>query len=150
MISATQCAALAGLKPDDLILGVCVSSKHRSLLSTYLLNLHRGHMAVKDMIVADLRRFRELGAFACAADLLVVLRLFLMIHPEARCARICEVRDDNKPIETTKETNVIEFAGWSRTRRFGKIVAERPNAELLTERPAKTSSRFGLLTGQEQ
>jgi hypothetical protein len=149
MISATQCAALAGLKPDDLILGVCVSSKHRSLLSTYLLSLHRGPMAVKNLIVADLRRFRDLGAFAYAGDLLVVLRLFLMIHPEARSARNSEAHNEHDPIETTT-TNVIEFEGWSRARRFGRIAVQRPNAELLAERPAKASSRFDMVTGQEQ
>jgi hypothetical protein len=150
MISATQCAALAGLKPDDLILGVCVSSKHRSLLSTYLLSLHRGPMAVKNLIVADLRRFRDLGAFAYAGDLLVVLRLFLMIHPEARSARNSEAHDDCAPIDRAKNSNVIELEGWSRARKFDKMVVNRPNVELFAKRPAGASSRLRLLTGQEQ
>lgn len=149
MISATQCAALVGLKSDDLVLGVCVSSKHRSLLSTYLLSLHRGPMAVKNLIVADLRRFRDLGAFAYAGDLLVVLRLFLMIHPEARRPRNPEAHDDSKSIEGTDKSNVVELAGWIRTRRFDNIVVQPPNAELPVDRPATPSSRFGLQTGQE-
>ena len=39
-------------------------------------------MAVRDMIVADLRRFRELGALQPTADLLLVLRLFLTVVTE--------------------------------------------------------------------
>lgn len=82
MISVTQCAAFAGLASDELILGVAPSAKHRLLLSSYLLNLELGKfgpVTVRDMIVADMRRFRELGALQRAADLLLVLRLFLTI-----------------------------------------------------------------------
>lgn len=44
-------------------------------------------MAVREMIIADLRRFRDLGALQPSADLLLVLRLFLTDHPEARCVQ---------------------------------------------------------------
>ncbi len=87
MISATQCAGFAGLASNEMILGVTPSAKHRSLLSSYLLNLERGPVAVREMIIADLRRFRELGALQPSADLLLVLRLFLTDHPEARCVQ---------------------------------------------------------------
>jgi hypothetical protein len=90
MISVTQCAAFAGLASDELILGVAPSVKHRSLLSSYLLNLELGKLgpiAVRDMIVADMRRFRELGALQRAADLLLVLRLFLTIVQSPDAAR---------------------------------------------------------------
>jgi hypothetical protein len=83
MISVAQCAALAGLDSHDMVLGVTLSAKHQSLLSSYLFNLERGPMAVRDMIVADMRRFRELGALQRAADLLLVLRLFLTNYPDA-------------------------------------------------------------------
>ena len=86
MTTFGQCAADAGLAPSELIVGVTPSRKHEALLSSYLLSLHRGPVAVREMIVSDLRRFLELGARNYAADLLVVLRLFLSQQPEARRA----------------------------------------------------------------
>ncbi len=86
MISLAQCAAFAGLASDEIVLGVTPSSKHCSLLTGYTLNLRRGPVAVREMIVADLRRFRELGAMQRAADLLFVLRVFLTQYPGARRA----------------------------------------------------------------
>ncbi len=83
MISVAECAALAGLTPNEIILGVSPSAKHGSLLSSYLLNSARGPMAVRDMIIGDLRRFRELGALQRTADLLLVLRVFLTRYPDA-------------------------------------------------------------------
>ncbi len=77
MIGLTRCARLAGLTSDEIFIGVEESDRHRKLLLTYLLNLHRGRRAVRNMILADLRGFVDLGAEARAADLLVVLRLFL-------------------------------------------------------------------------
>ncbi len=53
------------------------SAIHRSLLCGYLLNMHRGVREVRNMIIADLRRYIDLGAEARAADLLAVLKLFL-------------------------------------------------------------------------
>jgi hypothetical protein len=85
MITVTQCAAFAGLASDELIVGISPSAKHSLLLSSYLLNLERGPLAVRDMIIADLRRFHELGARQYTADLLLVLRLFLTDYPCARC-----------------------------------------------------------------
>ncbi len=77
MIGLTRCAGIAGLTSDEIFLGMREADRHRRLLFGYLANLHRGRRAVRNMIVADLRRFVDLGAEARAADLLVVLRLFL-------------------------------------------------------------------------
>lgn len=85
MITVTQCAALAGLASSEMVLGVTPSAKHHSLLASYLLNLGRGLVAVRTMIVSDLRSFLDLGASRRAADLLIVLRFFLSKHPEAGC-----------------------------------------------------------------
>jgi hypothetical protein len=84
MISVSECAAEAGLASNELVLGSVPSGRHDSLLSSYLLNSHRGLDAVRAMIVADLRRFLDLGVPARAADLLIVLRLLLTDHPQAR------------------------------------------------------------------
>jgi hypothetical protein len=83
MITVTQCAALAGLASDEMVLGVTPSAKHYSLLSSYLVNLRRGPVAVRTLIVADLRTILDLGASRRAADLLIVLRLFLSEYPAA-------------------------------------------------------------------
>lgn len=98
MITVTQCADFAGLASDELIVGISPSAKHRLLLSSYLLNLERGPLAVRDMIIADLRRFHELGARQYTADLLLVLRLFLTDYPCARCIQTGNrLRENSEP-----------------------------------------------------
>lgn len=62
------------------------SAKHSRLLSSYLLNLERGPAAVREMIVGDIRGFRDLGARQQASDLCLVLNCFLADFPEARMA----------------------------------------------------------------
>ena len=85
MITMEQCAEFAGIRPRDLPLCAVPSARHCSLLASYLLNLKRGDRAVCKMIVGDLRRFQELGARQRAADLLLVLRLFLSGYHLERC-----------------------------------------------------------------
>jgi hypothetical protein len=62
------------------------SAKHCRLFSGYLLNLERGPVAVREMIVGDIGRFRDLGARQLASDLSLVLNCFLADFPEARMA----------------------------------------------------------------
>ena len=111
MISWTQCAVVAGLTSDEIILGVTPCAKHRSLLSSYLFSLDCGLVAVRDMIIADLRSFLELGALSRAADLLVVLRLFFSEHPEAIYVPAPQLRlvkgTRRKPQLFLKEVNEI-------------------------------------------
>lgn len=83
MITVSQCAAQAGLASHELVLGAIPSPEHDAVLESYLLNGHRGLSAVREMIVADLRGFLDLGVTARAADLMIVLRLLLTAHPEA-------------------------------------------------------------------
>ncbi|HXY57498.1 MAG TPA: hypothetical protein VEH76_02855 [Methylocystis sp.] len=87
MISILECAESAGLSSRDLLLGVSPSPRHRQLLDSYLLNLDRGAVNVREMIVADLHAFLDLGLPERAADALVALRLFLDAFPEARSRR---------------------------------------------------------------
>lgn len=88
MISVSQCAGYADLDRSELLIGPSHCAKHDSLLASYLLNLGADSVAVRDMIRADLRAFIDLGARKRAADLLLVLRLFLSRYPEARCTAI--------------------------------------------------------------
>jgi hypothetical protein len=84
MITLAQCAAYSGLASNEAVGGAAPSARHRQILSSYLLNLHRGAVAVREMITRDLRCFLDLGAKRRAADLVVVLCLFLSDFPEAR------------------------------------------------------------------
>jgi hypothetical protein len=87
MITLKECAEFAGLSSDELVTGSVFSSKHRSLLSSYVLNLKRSPSAVRQMIVSDVLAAIDLGASKHAADLVLVLRMFLSKHPEARIVR---------------------------------------------------------------
>ena len=77
MISQEECAKYAGITPGKLPSAVIASTKHWSLLESYRLNLWRGERAVCKMILGDFWRFVELGAKSHAADLFLVLRLYL-------------------------------------------------------------------------
>ena len=85
MLTISQCLDVSGLAASEIFVGPTLAVRHRALLSSYMLNLDRGPMAVRDMIVADLRSSLDLGALHRAADQLLVLRLFLFDHPQARC-----------------------------------------------------------------
>ncbi len=84
MITMEQCKIFSGLLSNEMVVGPAPSPKHRARLTGYLLNLKWGQATVREMIVADIRVALDLGALNRAADLLVVLRLFLSDHPEAR------------------------------------------------------------------
>lgn len=98
MIAFAQCVAFAGLSSNEMILGATPSARHYSLLASYLLNLGRGPVTVRDMIVSDLRSFLDLGAKQRAADLLIVLRIFLSDYPQARCVPCRHEREEIAPI----------------------------------------------------
>ena len=83
MITLEECVRVAGISKNQLILGATPSTRHLSLLASYLLNLDRGVASVRRMIVADLHGFVDLGQPHRAADTLLVLRMFLTEYPEA-------------------------------------------------------------------
>jgi len=83
MIALQQLPAFAGLAASEMVLGVTPSARHDRLLYSYMFNIERRPAAVRDMMVADLRRFLDLGARREAADRLIVLRRFLSEHPQA-------------------------------------------------------------------
>jgi hypothetical protein len=87
MITLEECARFAALETNELFTGAVLSTRHQSLLSTYRMNLLRGPVAVRKMIVSDIRAAIDLGASKRAADLVLVLRLFLSKHLEARIAQ---------------------------------------------------------------
>lgn len=87
MITLEECAAFAALETNELFTGAVLSAKHRSLLSSYLLNLKRGPVGVRKMIVTDIRMAIDLGASKYAADLILVLRMYLSKDMEGRIQR---------------------------------------------------------------
>jgi hypothetical protein len=86
MITLRQCARLAGLDLDTLMVGVAPEKRHETLLQSYRFNLHRGRAVVRRMIVRDLLRALDIGAHRMAADLFIVLRLFLSAEPQVSLA----------------------------------------------------------------
>jgi hypothetical protein len=98
MITLKLCEDFAGLAPNEMILGVTPSTTHRVLLSGYILSLWRGPKNVREIIVADIRLWLDLGRLETAADLLIVLRQFLSDYPEARLGRwSCDHADKEAP-----------------------------------------------------
>lgn len=88
MLSVTECAEYVGLNPNELLLGPGPTAKHKNMLDCYLLNRWRGEAFVAQMISDDLRAAVDLGASSRAADLLLVLRLFLTDCPTTTCAAL--------------------------------------------------------------
>lgn len=87
----TECSACSARTSGDTFPDAPPSAKHFRLLSSYLFNLERGSIAVREMIVGDIIRFRDLGARQQASDLSLVLNCFLADFPEARSASgVCE------------------------------------------------------------
>jgi hypothetical protein len=77
MITLSRSAKLVGFHLDELAGGVAPAPRHHALLKSYLFSLHRGRAAVLRMVIGDLRACLDIGADRCAADLVIVLRLFL-------------------------------------------------------------------------
>lgn len=103
MISLSRCIDLADLDPKELLVGVAPSARHHSLLAGYTLNLGRGTIAVRDLIRSDLAGYIDLGAKTRAADLLLVLRLFLSDYPEA---------SESHGQEVDRSCNYLDIAKW--------------------------------------
>jgi hypothetical protein len=70
MVKVSQDAEFAGLVSGEIGSSEVLSPKHRSLLSSYRLNLRRGQKVVHDMIVPDINASLDLGASKHATDCL--------------------------------------------------------------------------------
>jgi hypothetical protein len=81
MIPLCECAAIAGLESEKLVIGTPIRPMHWRMLSSYLANLDKGPAAVCALIIADLHTLLDLGAKERAAGVLVVLRLLLTQFP---------------------------------------------------------------------
>ena len=81
----TECIDGFARACDDTLPNASSTRLYR-LLSSYLFNLERGPAAVREMIVGDIGRLRDLGARQLASDLSLVLNRFLADFPDARVA----------------------------------------------------------------
>jgi hypothetical protein len=111
-ITLEECAEFAALETSELFAGALLSARHRSLLSSYVLNMWRGPIAVRKMIVGDIRAAIDLGASKYAADLVVVLRLFLSKHPEVQIQHIFDRKPGTFPMHRScpaRRTTVRSF-----------------------------------------
>ncbi len=86
MISIEDCAALCGLDLDQ----IAAISEHEHVpemeaaaLANYLLHKKGGALAIREMIVDDIRGAMECADTLHACELLKALRHFLNQHPEA-------------------------------------------------------------------
>ena len=75
------------LADEVLALNPPKAAKSISLLESYQQNVWRGTDVVRELIVSDITDALDLGLVARAADLLLVLRRFLILHPEAQADR---------------------------------------------------------------
>jgi hypothetical protein len=84
--SLEETRSATGLRSEEIIVGAAETEALHATLRSYLSNLWRGSDVVRDLIVADLRTALDLGVQDRAADLLLVLRLFLTDHADAALA----------------------------------------------------------------
>ncbi len=64
-----------------------LSDRQCALLSSYMLSIGQGPIAVHKMIMFDMRGFLDLGITERTADLRAVLNAFSSRYPEAGCRR---------------------------------------------------------------
>jgi hypothetical protein len=77
MLGLQQCASIAGLSSHEVILGLTPTARHETLLRSYVSITTLSRAALCGLIVADLRKFLDLGATRQAGDRFIVLRWFL-------------------------------------------------------------------------
>ncbi|ARN80662.1 hypothetical protein [Methylocystis bryophila] len=87
MSSVEQCAESERMATPELPLCALPSERHKLLLESYRFNLKRGKPSVCKMILEDLWRFMDLGAWEHAADLLVVHRMLMSGCASPECLR---------------------------------------------------------------
>ena len=83
LATLAQCAEVSGLSSNEMLVGVVPARKHERLLESYHFNTGVGAGRLSARICFDIRTALQMGAPEQAADLLVVLRLFLAQNEEA-------------------------------------------------------------------
>jgi hypothetical protein len=117
MRTLQEIRSATGLLTEELIVGATETEAHRAMLSGYLSHVWRGSDVVRGLIVADIRSALHLEVQERAADLLLVLRLFLTTHSEAAlapcpCEKNCsELKFDESAARYSSDCpNIVPFA----------------------------------------
>jgi hypothetical protein len=90
-----RCVDVAGLAPNEIVLGVAPNETHERALEKYR-GVRRSEAMARARIVADLRAALERGSAVRAADLLIVLRRLLAFDTGAGTRR-CAAWPDRRP-----------------------------------------------------
>ena len=98
----SRCAEISGLNDNEIILGAKLGPQHRRLVARYRWRLVRGRSYVYALIVADIRAALELCALQRAADLFIVLRLFVSSAEPRIARRACPRRAKRRPWDRSK------------------------------------------------
>jgi hypothetical protein len=83
IVSLKECACRSGVALNDMVIGLSPSERHFSLLQSYLFGRPDDGSTLQDRIIEDMRDARNLGASRRAADLLLVLRIFMSMSAES-------------------------------------------------------------------
>jgi hypothetical protein len=83
LATLAQCAEISGLNSNEMLVGVVPARKHERLLESYRFNTGVGAGRLSARICFDIRTALQMGEPEQAADLLVVLRLFLAQNEKA-------------------------------------------------------------------
>ncbi len=142
VIKFKHCTMFADLAQSEMVLGATPHARHHSLLQSYVQNLWRGPEVIRELMVRDIRFALDLGASKRAADLLIVLRLFLSDCPDARISRgegCLEVLSDYrcKKKASTRQGAVVQYPNTARhelNRRRDHSSRVRQNLSLFPER----------------
>ncbi len=123
-LTVAHCAVLSGLGPHEIVVGTTPTAMHDFLYAGYLLHHGRGWEAVGDMIVADIRSSLELGALKPAADLLIVLRRFLLECLRMASARCLYSNQGAVILSRVPGNRPVELRAWDACRQGIIIISE--------------------------
>jgi hypothetical protein len=77
LASLSKCISVAGLRADELFLGVALCERHQRLFASYRFAELCSGSEMQSALVDDIRAAIAMFAFSHAADLLIVLRKLL-------------------------------------------------------------------------
>ncbi len=105
-----RCVDVAGLRPNEIMLGVTPGEKHERMLAKYR-RARSSDAVVRAKIIADLRDALTRKATGKAADLLILLRRLLACDGETIWRLRLQPRPRNRPSWSAPGRNV---ALWRR------------------------------------
>jgi hypothetical protein len=106
MLSVSRRGEQSGVGPHEVVL--TLSPKQKQLLASCLLNLGKGEWFVFEMMVSDIQGLVDIGAPSLAADVSVVLRIFMRDRPhfdaDVRHSRALKGLSGNRSTQRTLDS----------------------------------------------